>query len=87
MGNITYSKKLEVRYDVDVFVAGGGPSGIAAAVAAAREGKSVFVAEGFGAFGGAAVTMLVPAFMQFGNGVDFCAAGIGKEIFDRLKTG
>ena len=86
MGNITYSKKLEVRYDVDVFVAGGGPSGIAAAVAAAREGKSVFVAEGFGAFGGAAVTMLVPAFMQFGNGVDFCAAGIGKEIFDRLKA-
>lgn len=86
MSEIRYEKKLDVRYDVDVFIAGGGPSGIAAAVAAAREGKSVFIAEGFGAFGGSAVTMLVPAFMQFGNGVDFCAAGIGREVYDRLKA-
>nr|MCR5263755.1 FAD-dependent oxidoreductase [Clostridiales bacterium] len=86
MSAITYSKEIEIRYDVDVFIAGGGPSGIAAAVAAARDGKSVFIAEGFGAFGGAAVTMLVPAFMQFGNGTDFLAAGIGKEVYDRLKA-
>jgi hypothetical protein len=86
MTEIKYAKQLDVRYNVDVFIAGGGPAGITAAVAAAREGKSVFIAEGFGAFGGAAVTMLIPAFMQFGNGVDFLAGGIGREIYDRLKA-
>lgn len=80
-----YTKKLDVRYDVDVFVAGGGPAGIAAAVACAREGRSVFIAESFSAFGGAAVTMLVPAFMPFGDSKVFLAEGIGREIHTRLK--
>ena len=31
-------KKLPVSYDVDVLVCGGGPSGIAAAVSAAKNG-------------------------------------------------
>ncbi len=83
---ISYTKSLPVRYDVDVFVAGGGPAGIAAAVSCARQGRSVFLAEAFSAFGGAATTMLVPAFMCFGDGVNFLAAGIGKEVYDRIKT-
>lgn len=81
---LTYNKNIEVKYDVDVFVAGGGPAGVAAAVSCAREGRRVFVAETFSAFGGAAVSMLVPAFMRFGNGVDFLAGGIGAEIYDRV---
>lgn len=81
---LTYTKSLPVRYDVDVFVAGGGPAGIAAGVCAARQGKSVFIAESFSAFGGAAVTMLVPAFMCFGDGVNFLAEGIGREVYDRI---
>jgi len=76
---------LELRYDVDVFIAGGGPAGIAAAVAAARGGASVFLAESFGAFGGAGVSMLVPAFMQFGDGEHFLADGIGREVYDYIK--
>ena len=84
--NMLYQSELPVRYDVDVFIAGGGPAGVAAAVVAARQGASVFLAESFGAFGGAAVTMLVPGFMQFGNGVDFLASGIGKEIHDYIKA-
>src|SRR5699024_296187 len=81
-----YTKSIDVRYDVDVFIAGGGPAGVAAAVSCAREGRSVFVAESFSAFGGAAVTMLIPAYMCFGDGINFCADGIGKEIFDRIKA-
>jgi len=79
---LTYTKQLNIKYEADVCVAGGGPSGMAAAVAAARQGASVFLAESQGFFGGLATTALVPAFMPFGNGVDFLAGGIGREIFD-----
>lgn len=82
--DLTYTKKIEVRYNVDVFVAGGGPAGIAAAVSCAKQGKRVFLAESFSAFGGAAVTMLVPAFMMFGDGEHFLAGGIGREVYDRI---
>lgn len=50
----------------------------------ARQGKRVFLAESFSAFGGAAVTMLVPAFMTFGDGEHFLAEGIGREVYDRI---
>ena len=33
-----YSKEINVRYDVDVLVLGGGPAGIAAAVTSAKCG-------------------------------------------------
>jgi len=42
---ITFRRDIPIRHDVDVFVAGGGPAGCAAAVAAARQGRSVFLAE------------------------------------------
>ena len=83
---ISYSKELEVKYDVDVFVAGGGPAGIAAAVTCARQGYSVFIAEPFPAFGGAAVTMLVPAFMPFGDSTVFLAEGIGREVYNKIAA-
>jgi len=82
MSEIIYSKTIGEKYNADVCIVGGGPSGIAAAVAAARSGVSVFLAESQGFFGGLATTALVPAFMPFDNGVDFLAGGIGKEIYD-----
>ena len=57
-----YQKELPVRLEVDVVVAGGGASGVAAAVAAARMGKSVLLAEAGGALGGVGTSGLVPAF-------------------------
>lgn len=76
----TYAKALETTYDVDVFVAGGGPSGLAAAVSAARCGAKVFLAESTGAFGGMATAAFVPAFAQFTDGVNFLADGFGREV-------
>lgn len=78
--DVTYNRAIELRHTVDVFVAGGGPAGVAAAVTAARQGRSVFVAEAMNCFGGGGTVMLVPSFCAFTNGVDFLAGGIGQEI-------
>ncbi|MHB9130114.1 MAG: FAD-dependent oxidoreductase [Armatimonadota bacterium] len=78
------TRNLPVRHDMDVFVAGGGPAGIAAALAASRQGCSVFLAEGHTCFGGMGTAGMVPAFMQFADGVHFLAGGIGREVYTRL---
>ncbi len=75
---------IPVRHEVDVFVAGGGPAGSSAALAAARMGASVFIAEGELCFGGMGTSGGLPMLCQFGDGVDFHAEGIGREIHDRL---
>jgi len=79
---ISYNKSIPEKYNVDLCVVGGGPSGLCAAIAAARQGLSVYVAESQGFFGGAATAALVPAFMPFDNGKDFLAGGLGREIYD-----
>jgi flavin-dependent dehydrogenase len=43
---------VEVVHRVSVLVGGGGPSGLAAAIAAARAGTEVSLLERFGCFGG-----------------------------------
>ena len=82
--NITYSRELEIRYNCDVFVAGGGPSGFAAALAASRCGKKVILAEQSGSVGGASVLAKVSELMNFDDGKNFLTCGIGREIHDRL---
>lgn len=84
---ILYSKTIPVRLETDVFVAGGGPSGVAAAISAARCRMRVFLAENNGSFGGAATVGLVPSFAQFSDGKNILADGIGREVFDRLFSG
>ena len=39
---VTFQRQIPIRHKVDVFVAGGGPAGVAAAVASARQGRSVY---------------------------------------------
>ena len=82
---IAFEKEINVKYDVDVFIAGGGPAGVAAAVAAEENGASVFIAGAFGCFGGAATNALVPAFMQFTDGENFVADGIGRRVREYIK--
>lgn len=52
MQTINYTKQLEVRGTFDVLVAGSGPAGICAAVAAARQGARVALVERYGVVGG-----------------------------------
>jgi len=81
---LSFQRKIPVRHEVDVMVAGGGSAGLAAAVVAARQGAKVFLAEGQSAFGGMGTSGMVPIFMPFGNGKDFLSAGFGREVYDRL---
>ena len=57
-------EKLPVLYDVDVCVAGGGPSGTAAAINAARKGAKTVLLERGVALGGLAVLGCVYPFMD-----------------------
>ncbi|MBI5831421.1 MAG: FAD-dependent oxidoreductase [Armatimonadetes bacterium] len=84
MPTVSFSRELPLRHDVDVFVAGGGPAGIAATLAARAQGASVLVIDGHTCFGGMGTAALVPAFMQFGDGVNFLADGIGRRVFDLM---
>ncbi len=47
-----YNKCIEEAYNADVLVSGGGPAGICAAVAAARQNMNVILVERYGAVGG-----------------------------------
>ncbi|HEY3324902.1 MAG TPA: FAD-dependent oxidoreductase [Planctomycetota bacterium] len=82
--SMIFQRKIPVRHEVDIFVVGGGPAGLAAAITAARQGKQVFLAEGHTCFGGMGTAALVPAFMPFGDGTNFLAGGFGKEVYDRM---
>ncbi len=54
---------VPVLHEVDVIVVGGGPGGIGAAVAAARQGASTLLCEQYGFLGGMATAGLVNPFM------------------------
>ncbi len=85
MATVTFQRNIPIRHEVDVFVAGGGPSGVAAAVAASRQGRSVFLAERHTCLGGMGTAGLVPVFMQFSDGENMLAAGMGEEILTKLR--
>ena len=84
-GEIAYSRTLPVKVSADVFIAGGGPAGVAAAVAARSAGASVFLVEGFTCFGGMGTAARVPVFMDWNDGVRDIACGFGTRFRDRLE--
>lgn len=85
-GEIVFQRRIPVRHEVDVLVAGGGPSGVAAAAAAARQGARVFLAERNTCLGGMGTAGMLPLFMQFTDGVHMLAGGIGADVQRRLKA-
>ena len=75
----------------DLIVAGGGLTGVAAAVSAAREGLSVLLIESSGSLGGALNTNLVYPFMRFwtepeGQERKYLSAGIFTEMRQRAAA-
>ncbi len=73
------------RYDYDVIVAGGGPAGIGAALAAARNGSKVLLIEKAGYLGGMATNASVPAFCPYTDGMRLTIGGIGLEVLKAMQ--
>lgn len=70
--------------DYDVVVIGGGPAGVTAAIAAAREGVKVLLVERHGYLGGMLTAGGVGPMMSFHAGDTQVVRGIPQEIVSRL---
>jgi len=78
-------RELPILQKTDVLVVGGGPAGIAAAIAARRTGANVTIVERYGHFGGlwtGGLVLLITGHMVKGN-KQVCQ-GIGEEMLRRL---
>jgi len=69
----------------DVVVVGGGPGGVPAAVAAARNGARVLLVERYGFLGGMATNALVHPYMKYKAGEKVITRGLFEEFVDILK--
>jgi hypothetical protein len=78
------AKAWRVEKFHDVLVVGGGNAGCAAALAAARNGARVLLAERYGFLGGTATAAMVGPWMTFHSGADRIVGGIAQEIVERL---
>lgn len=70
----------------DVVVVGGGPAGIAAAVAARREGASVTLLERYPYLGGLASGGMVLVLDDMTNGQEVTVTGLCMEMIERMKA-
>jgi len=77
-------REIPVASDVDVVVAGGGPAGVAAAIAAARQGARTLLVERYGYLGGMMTGSYVTAVLGMGDGDRQIVRGIAQEFHDRL---
>lgn len=86
MGGVCLNDALFTTFGrYDIIVSGGGTSGIAAAIAAARRGKRVLVLENQGFFGGMATGGMISQFMGFADGVTSeNVSGVMGDILRRL---
>jgi hypothetical protein len=84
------ARQIPVARDVDAIVVGGGPAGLAAAIAAARNGAKTVLIERFGYLGGTATASLMACINGFRNQVEPDATqtvrGIAEEIVLQLKS-
>lgn len=79
------NNEIPIYAQTDVLVAGGGLSGVAAAVSAARAGAKTMIVEKSGMFGGMASLGLVNPFMVSKNGGQYLVQGFFQELIELLK--
>lgn len=85
-GHLTLpSVSIPVAREVDVLVIGGGASGIAAAIAAAKGGAQTRLVEQRGFLGGMGTVSLVPAFCPFTDKRKPIIRGLGLQLMERMK--
>ncbi len=74
------TREIPVLAETDVLVVGGGPAGLAAALAAAREGVETMLVERFGFFGGNLSQAMVESLVWYRHEETVEAGGIGREL-------
>ena len=79
------ARKIPVLAETDVLVIGSGPAGLAAAIAAAREGVQTILAERYGCFGGNITQVGVESIAWYRHAETTDITGIGIEFEQRAK--
>ena len=80
-------RETPVLAETDVLVVGGGSAGVAAAVAAAREGADVILVERYGQLGGLATGGLIILLLTLDDGRgNQVVGGLCQELVDRLNA-
>lgn len=82
---VRQERKIEIDKSVDILVVGGGPAGIGACVAAARQGKKVLLLEKRGFLGGNITACYVENCNYFLYNTPFASEGIYAEIEKQCK--
>ncbi|MDQ1914656.1 FAD-dependent oxidoreductase [Paenibacillus sp. GD4] len=84
MTRYTFQRELSVYESTDILVIGGGPAGVAAAIAASRCGKKVILLEHSGQLGGMGTLGNVSVFMGVGNVTGIYREMIAETMPDKL---
>ena len=80
------ARKVPVLAETDVLVVGSGPGGLAAALAAAREGVDTLLLERWGSFGGTITQAGVESIAWYRHAGTVDIQGIGIEFEERART-
>ncbi len=87
LNNASGSKLRPMDDSWDVIVAGGGPAGCAAAIAAAREGARTLLIESTGMLGGMSTAGNMNAWCPFTDGEKVIYKGIAEKVLIESKKG
>ncbi|MFT6407675.1 MAG: ribulose 1,5-bisphosphate synthetase/thiazole synthase [Arenicella sp.] len=80
------ARQTPVIHTTDVLVVGSGPAGLAAAIAASREGAETTLLERYGCFGGNITQVGVEGFAWYRHPKTVDSEGIGIEFEERAKS-